>query len=501
MKGDFTRDTFDPTRNYRRVLMQQGRVMLDADWNEQTSILLHYMRTLTADIFGPHAGPAANPGFEIVGSSFATLDDKLARLVPTDTDRRKILKDKISNGDALIGAGRYYVNGILVENHNPVLYSEQPGFPFSEDPSPEVLKAWKRGVLVYLDVWERHVSFEQDDYIREVALGGPDTCSRSQVVWQVRVLLEPEPPAGAAGAVFDCSAADALPQIGTGRMRARARLDKQPTELCAIPPASTYRGGENQLYRVEVHKGGPATADQSGATFKWSRENGSEVFPILSLAGPTAKLGHLGRDRRSTLNPGDWVEFDDEIISLAQKPRMLAQIDTVTRDSMTVTLRAPDGASSLPAYVEADIGTKRPLLRRWHHRGDPKAFGGALQIVEQDDLTKDWIALEDGVQVLFAKGGQYRAGDYWLIPARTETGDVEWSHERDPSGNPLLDSARNPIAAAIGPRGTRHYYAPLMLSTGFDPRKNTDCRCRIERLPCAGYRYAYDTHGIGGGNL
>lgn len=58
---------------------------------------------------------------------------------------------------------------------------------------------------------------------------------------------------------------------------------------------------------------------------------------------------------------------------------------------------------------------KRPLLRRWNHRGDPKAIGGALQITEQDSnsqgLANGWIALEDGVQVWFAKGGQYRAGD------------------------------------------------------------------------------------------
>jgi hypothetical protein len=499
MTGDFTRNTFDPTRNYSRVLMQQGRVMLDADWNEQTAILLHYMRTVTKDIFGPHAGPALNTGFEIIGNS-AGLDAKLTPLVP-DKTRRSFLEKKIADGDALIGAGHYYVNGILVENHNPVLYSEQPGYPFSSDPTPEVLKTWRRGILVYLDVWERHITFEQDHHIREVALGGPDTCSRSQVVWQVKVLLEPiDGVSGTPGAVFDCSAVDTLPQIGTGKLRARARLDKPPTELCTIPPESRYRGAENQLYRVQVHKGGLA-GDPNGATFKWSRENNSVVFPILSLTGTTAKLGHLGRDRRSTLNLGDWVEFDDEIISLGQKPRLLAQVDTVTRDSMTVTLRAPGGVPSLPAYAEADIDTKRPLLRRWDHRGDPKAFGGALQIVEQDDLAKGWIDLEDGVQVWFAKDGQYQAGDYWQIPARAATGDVEWPHERDASGNPLLDGNRNPIGAAIDPRGTRHYYAPVMLSTGFDPRKNTDCRCRIERLPCAGYRYAFDNRGIGGGNL
>ena len=38
MKGDFSRITFDPKKHYSRVLMQQGRVQLDADWNEQAAI-------------------------------------------------------------------------------------------------------------------------------------------------------------------------------------------------------------------------------------------------------------------------------------------------------------------------------------------------------------------------------------------------------------------------------------------------------------------------------
>ncbi len=52
MKGDFSRLTFDPRKNFSSVLMQQGRVQLDADWNEQGAILLHYVRTLAA---GPEA--------------------------------------------------------------------------------------------------------------------------------------------------------------------------------------------------------------------------------------------------------------------------------------------------------------------------------------------------------------------------------------------------------------------------------------------------------------
>jgi len=79
MKGDFTRDTFDATRHFSRVLMQQGRVQLDADWNEQAAILLHYLQALAADLIGPHGGPA-NPdgtkgdGFAIVAKTGSNKD-------------------------------------------------------------------------------------------------------------------------------------------------------------------------------------------------------------------------------------------------------------------------------------------------------------------------------------------------------------------------------------------------------------------------------------------
>ena len=38
MKGDFSRLTFRPDQHYSRVLQQQGRPQLDADWNEQADI-------------------------------------------------------------------------------------------------------------------------------------------------------------------------------------------------------------------------------------------------------------------------------------------------------------------------------------------------------------------------------------------------------------------------------------------------------------------------------
>ena len=45
MKADFTRLTFKPEKHYSSVRMQQGRVQLDADWNEQADIQAYLERT------------------------------------------------------------------------------------------------------------------------------------------------------------------------------------------------------------------------------------------------------------------------------------------------------------------------------------------------------------------------------------------------------------------------------------------------------------------------
>src|ERR1700722_3280177 len=87
MKGDFTRWTFQPAKHYHGVLKQQGRVDVDADWNEQGAIAAHRVETETMDVVGQSGAPAANAGF----------------LVTPDP----------TNKTLLIGAGRAYVDGIL----------------------------------------------------------------------------------------------------------------------------------------------------------------------------------------------------------------------------------------------------------------------------------------------------------------------------------------------------------------------------------------------------
>jgi hypothetical protein len=360
--------------------------------------------------------------------------------------------------------------------------------------------------LVYLDVWERHITHIEDNRIREVALGGPDTATRAKLVWQVKTSnktwkgknIPPTPP----GTPPDWrkwvdDQWSNWPQHwqppNRGMLKAQSKPQDVSQDPCITSRESGYLGAENHLYRVELHRKGPAwdgRVDSDGkpagnaqqaATFKWSRENGSVTFPICKLAGKVATVECLGRTDRLSLKKDDWVEIIDDDLALRGETGPLRQVVVVKPDEMTITL------NQAVSNQYDEKSTKHPLLRRWDYEvRDPTkdehdkphlADDGALRVRENS-----WLTLEDGVQVLFstpAEGqpaNQYRTGDYWLIPARTATGDVEW---------PKDDQDK---AVALGPHGVEHHYAPLCIIsvdangavTGATPAN--DCRRKIKQL-------------------
>jgi hypothetical protein len=412
MKADFSRLTFDKANRFSRVLMQQGRILLDADWNESAAIQIYFLRALARHVMGPHAAPADDDG--AAGTSFVL--DK--RIKPDGTE--------VQN-DFSIGAGQYYVQGILCENTAGAFYKDQiglrPGEATFEDARP---------YLVYLDVWERHLTDTEvvDPFvIREPALGLADTCTRSVIVWQVRaVKLDPEPADPAIfkneyGEFLDALALTPLPKLS-----AHVEQPPAPEGPCLAAPESRYRRTENQLYRVEIHTGG----DNAAATFKWSRENGSQIYPVVNVSGSTITLSSVGHDDRSMLRAGQYVELVDEVYTLLFNAGQLMQIVTVDGEMNQVTVN-PAPASN--------TGTRR-LLRQWN--AAPVGIAAATAAGKNG-----WIPLEDGIEVKFDPANDgYQTGQYWLIPARTATGNIIW---------PQQGSA----PAFREPHGIEHSYAPL----------------------------------------
>ncbi|MGH9905252.1 MAG: DUF6519 domain-containing protein, partial [Pyrinomonadaceae bacterium] len=174
-RGDVSRDTFDPTKHFSRVFMQQGRVQLDADWNEQSDILLHYLRSLAVGLIGPHGGNANQPGFALITSEADVETLKDINGDALSAERISALKESLRASGFLVGIGDYFVGGLLCVHDNYLGFTEQEGYPFSNSLPLDRIRNTTGPYMVFLDVWERHVSCHEDAEICEVALGGPDT--------------------------------------------------------------------------------------------------------------------------------------------------------------------------------------------------------------------------------------------------------------------------------------------------------------------------------------
>lgn len=449
MSSDISRQRFNPKNNFSGVLMQQGRVQLDADWNEWNEILDRRWRSETIDIIGRGVVPLETPnGFGI----------------------------QLSGGALTIGRGRIYVDGLQAENHgggatefdpvlgetrgvDPVPYDEQPYFP-NPTPLPEA-----RGPhLVYLDVWEREVTAIEDPGLREVALGGPDTTTRLQTVWQVRVLPN-------VGRSATCSTPDGqlegwldIIQPSGGRLTTAAAGVATENNPCLVPPSGGYRGLDNRTYRVEIHDAGAA----GGASFKWSRDNASVASNISRIdGGATLTVDRAVWDSVRRFSPGQWVELTDDWRELSGAPGEIRRIATVLDASRTITLDEPLTAGLFPVNGQnLTDPARRTRIKRWDQSGLVRDSMGATFIDLDAPGSTGLIPippagtsliLEDGVQVTFtvAGGGEFRAGDYWVFAARTADASVE-----------ILDEAP--------PRGVHHHYCRLAVVTF--PNAVTDCR-------------------------
>jgi hypothetical protein len=440
VKGDFSRTTFAGDKHYRRVLMQQGRVELDADGNEQIAIDAHRSEVTNTDVIGAAGYPAGTDG----------QGNPLGGFALTLTPDKK---------DLAISTGRMYVGGILVENSTPgATLLSQPGATLSGLGGAGIY-------LAYLEVWERLVTALDDPHIRESALGGPDTSVRSQVVWQVRLARfgdVPQSPAQLPG----CADVNLsiLPAAPTGTLVASTGAAADPMP-CMLPPDSGYGLLENQLYRVEVHTPGP----DGTATFTWSRENGSVVAMIVApggsgsapatVTGPTFTVSGLTGDPTLGLRAGDWVEFTDDVAEFSGKPGTLYQVLTPPSDGRTLTI------SGSPTATLA----QHPKLRRWDMTG--AGFAGGVPLTSGAP-----IPIEGGLQVTFS-AGTYRTGDYWLIPARTATtieqGHIEWPVDGlgQPLAQPPAGIVRRVAKLGLVELAANNTFAGLGSAT-----QPTDCR-------------------------
>lgn len=477
MGADFSRIRFDPRQDFAGVDLQQGRALLDADFNELVDIIDRRMRAAAADLASP--GVSIGPG--------GTIIDNTAVVPQTTPDGFKITP--LSPWQLGIGVGRMYVDGILVENHGRagearldavlgetvndgptadginVTYGNQPYWP-TPDPLPSPSQSGN--YLVYLDVWQREVTPLQNPDLVESALG-VDTTTRVQNVWQAGVL-----PAAAA---TTCASTDPAWTALTSPSAARLTTTPVPvepsTDPCVLPPTSGYRGLENQLYRVQIHTAGEdgKTGTLANASFKWSRENASVATAATAISRLSVTVATLGKDNVLRISAGDWVEITDDHREFNQRSGELRKVATV--DDATKTLTFSDPLDPLPTDLIPSapdtLANRHTRVIRWDQSGTVRRPDGTT-VVDLDAANAtgaiptdgSQIVLENGIAVNFCdfpSGGKARAGDYWVFAARTADTSIE-----------LLDQAP--------PRGIHHHYARLAVVTvtaGAAPQFS-DCR-------------------------
>lgn len=469
MSGDYSRFSFDPLRDFSSVLMQQGRVQLDADWNEFAAQLARRLQAGALDSTG---------------------------LVYVSKETPEAFKIEASGGALTIGRGRLYVDGLLAENHGRIpleweppedqeliplewepLLAELSGTtdtPYDKQPFyPNALALPDGGPhLVYLDVWRREVTYIEQPELVERAVG-VDTTTRLQTVWQVKVF-----PNVGTGATCETKLEDFpdwLPQNAhsAGRLSTSTGKLADVPDPCDVPPSADYTGLENQLYRLEIHDAGaPGTA-----TFKWSRDNASVATRVAAIPElDQLVVESIGRDELLRFSGGDWIEITDDILELHGMPGELRRIKPggVNDDTRTIILEKPLTAGLFPTDLQDKTNPHRHTrIRRWDQKAkvrdgagsvfhDLDAAGSTGEIPVPPSGTS--IYLESGILATFdldpeldPEDRQFRGGDYWVFWARGTDAKIE-----------ELEQAP--------PRGIHHHYTKLALVTF--PDAETDCRPR-----------------------
>jgi hypothetical protein len=430
MPSDRERLSYDASQRYRSVVAQQGRVTVPADFNETQEILTEETRVEALDFVGPVGTP--DDGYAI---SFNN---------PTPTF------------DFNIGAGTMYVGGLRVTLPPGVTYLNQPDWldaAVSGTPTKE---------YVFLMLEEREVGAVEDSALRDVALGGPDTCQRTRLLQRVErtsttanvcaaALAAQQTAWNAQGWSFDAN---------TMQLTSAARLQvgfdtSGPTPGPCEPAASGgYLGAENQLIRVRISGTGK---------FVWGFDNASFLYRVDVVDNQTVKLETSPVDLLHFPRVGQVVELlraetllaNGEYVAAAEG-QVVTLADAYNPDTQTIKL-----PSTIPPQFTPPDGTPRLFLRVWEKE---------LSYVSGTAVTLG----NTGLTVTITSPAGLHTGDFWSFAARPSTPVKLYQN--------LYTTAPQP------PEGPRRWVCPLAViqwsgtEAAVTGSRLADCREKFDNL-------------------
>ncbi|MCP4341220.1 MAG: hypothetical protein GY799_20645 [Desulfobulbaceae bacterium] len=408
MRGDFSKLRFNPWENFTGVMHQQGRVLLDQDWNATSQIIRHQRQMLGRDSIGPHV--AAVP---------AELRDsfKVSQAVADGTTVNITLEP-----------GRVWLDGRMLQvDERPNQLEAEYLAPPMQTPQadPATIASGVRDAVI-LEVWEEAFNGFQDPLnLIEPALGGVDTTERVKLFHQLRLLR--------LGADDECgNLTDRL----TDDFASKGKLTVSPADTllisgeCPVELGGGYTGFEHYMYRIEI------TDPDAGANsrFKWSRFDG----------------GLVGRGTYDSLASEISITANDQMINHCG----------LTGFYLEALREGPDGGPWQIAFTADATLTSDGVLSLTNINGTwpgtpNEAF---LRLWDGVDLISNYPTglptdneLENGILLAFeaptANNSNYTPGDYWTLPVRAKG----------------LDQELPPWPTNAPPQGVRKHRAPLAI--------------------------------------
>lgn len=500
--NDISRFLFQPAKHYTGMRMQQGRVLLDSDYNEGASHSEEDQRKTLLDLIGPQGTP--DTGFAIgrlgLNRPGATVFFPLKvgdKILPRSVRFNGVDDQyKVNIPEYFVGPGSMYVAGKRVEIEEPEFIAFQTDYlqvtpanlptMFPDDASSPSSGTFKH--VFFLHVWEQWVSAVEDDEFLEHALGGPDTSLRVRRMRRVEFANGEETDDCALGLFRILS--DRFGQLAefntaTGEVRSFALLKIGFTtgtsqDTCApCEPGTTgrYLGAENQAIRIML---------TSPSTYVWAIDDAAPLYrarltDIGSQNGTvTVKLDTLPKDEEHWPTKGRVIEILpwSAVLSNGEKVGDEAGV----ADGIGVFCQA--SGSYQPADQTFSIDTSgndssnQPiaakldaLIHAWDEN-HPDVQAGHLPSDGADPrlfYVRFWhqTTAANPTEISTTSGAQLGAtglvpdfldtigmpGDYWIAAVRPETDTVIIPLDlQSPSGTP--------------PHGPKHFYAPLSIVTG-----------------------------------
>lgn len=431
MASDISRTDDSGRQHYKGVVMQQGRVILDRDFNALQEITEERTDADALDFVGPCGTP--DNGFAI--------DAIIPGSPPLWVPPPPLSPPALHNRDFLISPGTMYVGGQRAVfppadyGQPPITYSyfDQPDWIQPDEPNTDATLEF-----VYLHLLEQEVSAMEDTDLKDVALGGPDTTQRVRLIKRVKRLKVDS---------SDCTAAFAQAQVWwrnnnlafdpkTMRLLPQASLKvsfstqaSQP-DPCEPVAQGGYLQPENQLIRVQIVDGG------AGGTPKllWGYDNASFLYRADISDSKTLLLRQSPVDAFHIPRAGQVVEVlrsaliidseQDETDPL--KPRSLvrcvAEANGVIR-TLATGYQPSDRSIKLDQPLPADyVNDPNPLfVRIWQSELDLSASeSSTVELIDTSNNSTTGIVVT--INMLLARE-QLRApvGAYWLFAVRPST--------------------------------------------------------------------------------